>query len=481
MRNFLLVVYVLVLLGMLACEDRSNPFQEEHWTVKQAQVKATENVKPIPGIDEDAISITSVRNLVSFPFKEGVEYSYKINVRSYLPNMDFEADLVNAPEGMLLELVDEFGSETTMVNLLKEEGSAGGDPGDSVGEEGGASSSSGDRSGGNTLTNVFSSRPSLLQKEYAIRWKPSEKTIPDGVVREITRSIVFRVSVGEDKEISKEFRYTVTQSSGTLKITGYSMSPELTERTQSGQIKVYVKYPNDESKSFPSVYFEHIGSPAAGCDSIPHIFELMSRNFIADRSHYYAGSVEYIYRVNLTNIDISVPELICPVNVFVFENGVISEPYETEVKIFNIIKRPETNWIDPAKFKQGESTIFQFQVYGRQNEGDIKMAFDTPCSELMGGGVECACYAGEGWKSHIAYCTIRASHRKVIGAVEYDLEFRAQIVKETSKSEEIKFERKIIFTPQEDQSLFEDAFKDKTEKPPATNLQEYPSYYDDED
>ena len=261
MRNFLLVVYVLVLLGVLACEDRSNPFQEEHWTVKQAQVKATGNKDPIPGIDEDAISITSVRNLVSFPFKEGVEYLYKINVRSYLPNVDFEADLVNAPEGMFLEFVNEFGSETTMVDLLKEEGPAGGDPGDSVGEEGGASSP-GDRSGrGNTVTNVSSSRPSLIQKEYAIRWKPSEKTIPDGVVHEITRSIVFRVSVGEDKEISKEFRYTVTQSSGALKITGYSMSPELIERTQNGQLRVYVKYPNDESKNFPSVYFEHVDSP----------------------------------------------------------------------------------------------------------------------------------------------------------------------------------------------------------------------------
>ena len=117
---------------------------------------------------------------------------------------------------------------------------------------------------------------------------------------------------------------------------------------------------------------------------------------------------------------------------------------------------PETNWIDPVEFKQGEPSYFQFQVYGRQNEGDIKVAFDTPCSELMGDGVECACHAGEGWKSHIAYCTIRANHRKVIGTLKYDVKFRAQIVKDTSQSGETKFERKITFIPQEDQSLFDE-------------------------
>ena len=457
MKNFLLIVYVLVLLGIIACEDRSNPFRKEHWTVNQAQVKATENIDPIPGIDEDAISITSVRNLVSFPFKEGVEYLYKINVRSYLPNVDFEADLVNVPEGMTLELVSEFDSETLVGSELA--GNEEADAGDSVGE----------KEVDKAVINVSSSRSSLVQKEYAIRWKPSEKTIPDGVVHEITRSIIFRVSVGEDKEISKEFRYTVNQSSGALKITGYSMSPELIERrAKNGLLKVYVKYPNDESKNFPSVYFEHVDTPKTGCDSIPHVFELTGKNFITDRSHYYAESIEYTFKINLTNIDINVPALTCPLNIFVFENGVISEPYETEIKILNMMKRPETNWIDPIEFKQGELSSFQFQIYGRQNEGDIKVAFDTPCSELMDDGVECVCHAGEGWRSHIAYCTIRANHKKVIGTREYNLGFRAQIVEGTSKSEETKFKRKVTFFPKEDQSLFEEEHsftKDRVGRP----------------
>ena len=462
MKNFLVIVVLLI--GVLSCEDKSNPFRGEHWTVRYAQVKASEIGGPIPGIDEDAISITPTRNLVSFLFKEEVEYTYEVNVRSYLPNIDFEAELVNAPEGMTLELSSEFDSETVGLPIQpgpshgekEEERSSFEDEDSGLGDEGHDPNKEGsDSKDSNQETFLESS--ALSQKVYVVRWRPSSKTIPDVAISEITRSFNFKVNVGKDKEISKEFRYTVAQNLGMLNVTGYNMSPELTEGKSDGEFRLYVKYPNNESKKFPSIYFEHIAAPRKGCENIPQAFEFSEKEYIVDRNHYYFEHVEYSFGINLERVDITQAMLICPINVLISEKGVNSEPYEITMKIFNVIKNPETNWELPFSFRQGVYSEVQFQVYGQEGEGSIKVAFEESCDDVTSDEeIECLCRRGGKDEFHISYCTIRANHRKVIGAREYNISFRAQMVKGTSKSADIKFVRKMIFKPEEDQDLFTD-------------------------
>ncbi len=116
---------------------------------------------PIPGISPNAVGVyvTGEKNGWLY-FEEGVEFRYPVYVRLYLPDLEFDAELVDAPDGMNLVLLAES----------KKPGS---------------------------------------EKIYEIVWEPSFDVIPDTSIPSIVRFFKIRVNVGLDKNISKEIRYTL--------------------------------------------------------------------------------------------------------------------------------------------------------------------------------------------------------------------------------------------------------------------------------
>ncbi len=437
MKQFFLVLFFPIIFTLAGCDDKADPFRNKSDAVRDAEVKPTAD-DPIPGISPNAMDITLVRDLDSLYFEEGVEYAYEVNVRLYLPNIDFEAELVGAPEGMTLELKSEFNGEVVTSPVDTDADIT--DAADEV---------TGD------VANENDAEPASVanQKIYIIRWKPGFDTIPDVTIPSITRFLTFKVNVGADKVRTKSFRYNVNQATTKLKIAGFEIDPDLREGEKRGLAKIYVSYPGLLSTSkFPQIFIDTTSnSPVAACTNLPPLFELNSAKYIDDPKDPNFENIEYNYTVNLTKFDITTNSVSCNLNLFVVNLGNVSDPYPVNVVVLNTITDPETTWGENINltFEQEKETAFYFQVYGVKNEGSIKVDFPTPCSQIFKRQGDCKCRTFKGYNyRHKVECLVEVNHKKTFSKQSYPIVFTAQMVNGPSaSSKRITFRRTITFSP----------------------------------
>lgn len=472
MKNFILLLILPIVFLAAGCDDKADPFRNKSEFIKDAEVEPTAE-DPIPGISPYAMDITLVRDLDTLYFEEGVEYSYEVNVRLYLPNIDFNAELVGAPDGMELELKSEFNTEvvTSPVNPTSPV-----DPTAPVpvpvppvdGEE-----------------VPPAPAPSVAnQKIYVIKWKPQLDAIPDPSIPSITRFLSFKVNIGDDKQRTKEFRYSVSQATTKLKVSGFTVDPDLREGEKRGKAKVYVKYPGLQSTTrFPQVYFDLAGSTttASGCSNIPRAMVLDSGTngvrYINDPNDPNFESIEYNYTVDLTRVDVTSNSLVCNLNIYVTNLGNLSDPYPVSLTILNTIADPRTDWAENQvkEFEQEKDTAFFFEVYGAPNEGVIDMRFTKPCRDILNNQGDCKCRKYSAYSDrHRMTCMVEATHRKNISAQTYPIEFEAWVTNGTLTSRVVKFRRTITFKPKgfvffdaEGGEPAEQKSDDTTQTPPA--------------
>jgi hypothetical protein len=433
MKNLLFILILPLVFFLNGCADNADPFRNKSDNVKQSGVKPAEE-PPIPGISENAISITLLRDLDALYFEEGVEYSYEVNVRLYLPNIDFNAELVGAPEGMILELKSEFNTEvvTSPVNPGTSPVDPATPPADTTAPKPPASVAN--------------------QKIYVIKWKPTFDAIPDVSISSITRFLMFKVNIGDDKQRTKEFRYSVSQATTKLKVSGFSVDPDLREGEKRGKAKVYVSYPGLQSSTkFPQVIIDTASSSTSnGCLNLPRSFVLDSAKYISDPKSPNFESIEYSYTVDLTRFDITGNSVNCNLNVSVINLGNLSDPYPVTVTVLNTIADPLTNWAEniELEFEQEKETQFYFQVYGVQNEGVLDVTFPKSCSQIFNGQGDCKCRKYSAFTDrHKIECLVEVNHKKTFGTQSYVIEFVAQMSNGSFTSRKIPFKRVIKFSP----------------------------------
>lgn len=439
-------IYTLLfaaLTVLTACEENADPFRNQSENVRDAEVKPTAE-EPTPGIDEGAMSITLLRDLDSLYFEEGTEYSYEVNVRLYLPDLDFKAELVGAPEGMTLELQSEFNTEVVT-----------------------APSSTVDDVATETdeVTPPVAPPASVAnQKIYVIKWKPEFTAIPDASIPSITRFVSVRVNIGKkgvdeekwDKQRTKEFRYTLTQAVEKLRVTSFTVAQDLREGEKRGTAKVYVKYPGLQTNRFPPIYFENTANSTAtfaACANLPRAFVDQRAVYITNPNDPNYESIEYSFNMDLTRFDIATNSnsVSCTLNIYVDNLGALSNPYPTTVTVLNTITDPRTTWAEnvEVEFGQEVNVQYQFQVFGVQNEGVISLTFAKPCSQVFGSDAtgDCKCRTNTTTVNrHIIECMIEANHRKTFSSKTYVIEFDAQVTNGPLSSRKVNFKRRIKFT-----------------------------------
>lgn len=435
MKNYISLLILPLVFLVSACDDKADPFRNQSENVQQAEIEPTED-PALPGISPNAIDITLLRDLDALYFEEGVEYAYEVNVRLYLPNVDFDAELVGAPDGMTLELKSTFNTEV-VTSPVTPDPNAPVDPNappedDSEVEE--------------TPASVAN------QKIYVIRWKPGFEAIPDATIPSITRFLSFKVNIGEDKQRTREFRYTVSQGTAKFQITNFTIDPDLREGEKRGKARVYVNYPGFQIGSRnPLVYFDNVGAaPPVACRNLPLAFVLDSTRYINAANDPNFESLEYTFTVDLTRFDITTNSLSCNLNVFVVNMGNQSDPYPTSVTVLNTITDPVTNWADNInlEFEQEKDTAFYFQVAGVQNEGVLDVNFVRPCSQVFNGQGDCRCRRNTALNDrHRMECLIEVNHGKTFNSRTYTIEFEAQMSNGNFTSRKVTFRRTIKFSP----------------------------------
>lgn len=430
------LAYIFLSLSILtACADKSDPFRNKSDSVKNATVKPSSE-DPIPGIDEDAMSITLLRDIDALYFEEGVEYSYEVNIRLYLPDLDFKAELVNAPAGMVLELKSEFNSEvvTSPVdpNAPPVDPNATADP-------------------NAPKVKDPKDKPASVanQKIYVIKWKAGFDVIPDDSIQSITRFVTIKVNVGTDKQRSKDFKYVVSQATKRLKITGFDVDKDLREGEKRGKAHVYVNYPGLQTTKFPSVYFEPANKASNVCQSLPPMLSLDSTKYINDPKDPNFESIEYTYTVDLTRFNITANSQTCPMNVYVINAGNPSDPYPVSLTIMNTIADPQTNWAEDLEleFEQEKDIAFYFQVYGQPGEGNMQVRFVKPCSQIFNGQGDCKCRSNTFGDKHRVECLVEANHKKTFNSQTYTIEYEGMMSNGSFTSRKVVFKRRIKFSP----------------------------------
>lgn len=442
MKKYILLLILPIVFLATGCDDKADPFRNKSEYVKDAEVKPTAE-DPIPGISPNAMDITLVRDLDTLYFEEGVEYSYEVNVRLYLPDIDFNAELVGAPEGMVLELKSEFNTEvvTSPVNPV--------DPVDPTVPAPPAAE-------GETEEEPPAPPSVANQKVYVIKWKPSFEAIPDPMIPSITRFLTFKVNIGEDKVRTREFRYSVSQATTKLKVTGFTVDPDLREGEKRGKAKVYVHYPSMQSTTkFPQVYFDLVGTTFQNaCNHMPRAMVLDSGvnavRYISDVNDPNYESIEYNYTLDLTRIDVTSNSITCNLNIYVTNLGNLSDPFPVSLTVLNTVADPKTDWADNIikEFEQEKETAFTFEVYGVPNEGTIDMRFTKQCADVFNRQGNCKCRKYTSLSDrHRMTCLVEVNHKKTISAQTYVLEFEAWVSNGTMKSQVVKFRRSLKFHP----------------------------------
>ncbi len=443
MKKYLtLWILPLILVVLAACDEKADPFRNQSENVQLAGPKPDEEA-PLPGISPNAMDITLLRDLDALYFEEGVEYAYEVNVRLYLPNIDFDTELVGAPHGMTLELKSEFNTEVVTSPVASVDPNAPAVPKDPSIEE----------------PEVETPPASVAnQKIYVIRWKPGFDAIPDITIPSITRFLTFKVNIGEDKQRTKEFKYSVSQGSAKFKISSFVIDPDLREGERRAKAKVYVPYPEFQSTSqIPLVYFDTVGAaPLASCRNIPTSFVLDSTKYISLASDPNYQSIEYTFTVDLTRINIITNSMSCNLNIFVINLGSLSDPYPTSVTILNTISDPVTNWADNInlEFEQDKEAAFYFQVSGVQNEGVLDVTFVRPCIQVFNGQGDCR-FKKTNTDRHKIEFLIEVNHRKAAGPITYAVEFDAQMSNGNFTSRKVRFRRTITFSPKNNFTFFD--------------------------
>ncbi len=431
-------IYTLLFASLTlltACDDKADPFRNESDNVKNAEVKPTAE-EPTPGIDENAMSITLIRDLDSLYFEEGTEYSYEVNVRLYLPNLDFDAELVGAPEGMTLELRSEFNTEVVTAPT---------DP----------NATPVDPNAPPVVVNTDVIPPASVanQKIYVIKWNPTFNAIPDSSIPSITRFVSIKVNVGKDKQRSKEFRYTLTQATEKLRVTSFTVTPDLREGEKRGTARVYVKYPGLQTNNYPPIYFENSSNSSstfAACANLPRSFTDMRVTYINNPNDPNYENIEYIYNMDLTRFDISTMSnsVVCSLNVYVDNLGNLSNPLATSVTVLNSITDPKTDWAENVElqFEQETATAFYFSVFGVMNEGTMSLNFVTPCKKLFDNQGDCKCRTNTASNlRHRIDCLVEVTHKKTFSPQNYTLEFEAQMSNGPLSSRKVNFKRRVKF------------------------------------
>lgn len=452
MKNTLILLFA-ALTFLTSCDQNADPLRNQSQPVKDAEVKETE-VDPPPAIHENAMSITLLRDLDTLFFEEGTEYSYEVNVRLYLPDLDFSAELVgDVPEGMTLELQSEFNTEvvtapTTLPldpNALPTTPSSNPNPTPTTTPT--------------TETDPEVTPPASVanQKIYVIKWKPGFDAIPDSSLSSITRFVTVQVNIGTNKVRAKEFRYTLIQAVEKLRVSSFSVTPDLREGEKRGQAKLYVKIPGLQTTRFPTLYFENTSNSSAtfaACANLPRSFVNPRTTYITNPNDVNYENIEYIYDVDLTRFEIltNSNSVSCTFNIYVENQGIASNPFPATMSVLNTITDPRTTWGESieVEFEQEKNAQFQFQVFGQPNEGVITLNFTKPCSQVFGSEAQgdCRCRTNTTTVNrHVIECLVEANHKKTFNSKTYIIEFDAQMSNGPLTSRKVNFKRKIKFVP----------------------------------
>lgn len=422
--TFLLVSFAL----FTGCGDKSNPFRDKSDAIQNAEVEPTAE-KPVPGINPNAIQISLERDLSQIFFEVDNEKSYTLIVRNYLKNVDFSTSLEDAPDGMVLKLLNTINNEVITKPI---------DPNAVIDPN---------------APPVEGEAVKPNRKTYSITWKPTKENIPliqeeDGIYPDFFK---VKVSLEKDKVAFEEIRYVLTQRPSKLAIAGYEGPADIFEDDRK-EIKVYVKYPGFTGTAYPEVFFKNTSRRVRGCGNIPNWMILNRVNYIDQPGNPNHEKIEYIYSLDLTGIEVTSTQQNCEFAVFVSNSAGVSAPFPAEILVNNLMTEPDTDWATneiPVR-AQGSNQEFNFKVFGKKNEGEVIVNFTNSCRQVFNNQGDCSCkYRSSFSDRHVMDCKITVNHDKTIFAKTYNLEFQAQMIAKggVSSSKRITFKRRIKFSP----------------------------------
>lgn len=415
----------LALMGLNFSCGSSDPFEDYGSDVREATIEEEKPPVP-PGINSNSILLVPSKRI--FLFEEGVEAAYELNARVFIPDTEFELELINPPPGMTLELKTEFN--TDIISTPVGNGTAT-DTDATTDEEPPAP----------TMTN---------QKIYVVKWKPGYDTIPDDSINEIQRHLSVRFKVDDDISTIWEIPYEVIQSERTLKIASASLPDKFLEGEKTS-FKVYVEYPNFKGPQYPAMMlYSKQGSNYGGCQNMQNWIRNTGASIVDDQSNPNYGLLEYSFEADFTKLEITENSSTCSVEAFVQDVRSTSAPFELKISVKNVMKNPETTWASglTLELEQGKQTAFFFQVFGKPGEGNVELDFVSPCKAAFSGNGDCTCAREPGSNnSHIMNCVITADHPVWDSDVTYTLEMKAKIKTYSDESQLVTFTRKVRFYP----------------------------------
>lgn len=440
MRTLPLLLTLFAMLGLnVACGGgfSKDPFADYDDSIREATVEETKPPVP-PGINSNSILITPSKSLLLF--EEGTEAAYDVEAKVFIPDAEFDMELVNPPPGMTIE----FREETLSDDVL-------GTTGPVLDEDATADV---DAEDGDEVAAPEEPLPSNLnRKVFVIKWKPSYDTIPDDSIGSILRHISVRLTVDEDIAVIREIPYMVIQSERQLKIVSADVPNEFIEGEKT-QFKVYVEYPNFIGAKFPTMAVFTKGNSSGvvsdGCANMQNWIKSTAQKIVNDPTSPNNGLIEYTFEANFTKLDITTSRTTCTIEVKVSDTRSVSAPYEIAMRVKNTIKAPKMTWSESMVYEmeQGTQSIIPFFLMGVQDEGTVELSFETPCITLFGGMLDCSCKQEVGVSNrHILNCIIFGNHKVFDRAVDYTLVMKAKVKNLSEESELVTFRRKIRFYP----------------------------------
>lgn len=420
-------------MGLSASCGSSDPFKDYGSDIREATVEETTPPVP-PGINSNSIILTPSKRI--FLFEEGVESAYELNARVFIPNAEFDLELINPPEGMTIELKSEFNTD-----VLVSSGPAGTTDADEEDPDADAE-------------DTAPVPPSMTnQKIFVVKWKPGYDSIPDDSVNSIQRYVSVRFKVDEDIATIWEIPYEVLQSERQLKVVGADVPNEFLEGEKT-KFNVYVEYPNFRGPKFPALAVltkaNSSGVTTDGCSNMQNWIKTTASSVVVDPTSPHNGMLEYTLEANFTKLDITTSRTTCTIEVMVQDARSVSAPYEVAIRVKNIISAPTTTWNSGfvLEFEQGNQSAFFFQIFGLKDEGTVELSFVSPCIAVLSGQGNCNCRQETGVANrHILNCVITANHKVFDSPVDYTLEMKAKVKNLSEESEQVTFTRKIRFYP----------------------------------